>query len=66
MTKKEALDSMFNGKKVRHMYYSDKEYLFINNNRVFETENGYTHGTINDDFWMNIQKWETGWEIYKN
>lgn len=40
MTKEEAYQAMLGGKKVRHQYYSDSEFLFINKNSKFETEDG--------------------------
>lgn len=62
MTKEEALDVMIKGKKVRNKNYSDGEYLIINDNGLFETEDGHTHGNINDEFWTRWQK-ETDWYL---
>lgn len=66
MTKQEAYHEMLKGNKVRHEYYSPDEYVFINDKGEFETEDGYTHGGIYDEFWVIYQKWETGWSLFKD
>jgi len=68
MTKEQAFEFMLEnrGSKVCHQYYSDDEYVFINENGEFETEDGYTHGGIYDEFWGIYQKWEDGWKKYES
>jgi len=64
MTKEEAYQLMLTGKKVRHEYYSDGEYVMLDANRHLKTEDGCTHGNRFDEFWTRYQKWEDGWEEY--
>ena len=64
MTKQEAYEAMLAGKKVSHNYYSNDEYLMINKDGDFQTEDGFTHGGIFDEFWTKYQKWEDGWELF--
>lgn len=64
MTKQEAYQEMLKGFRVKHQYYSSEEFVFINDNGEFETEDGYSHGGVNDEFWSVYQKWEDGWEYY--
>ena len=63
MTKLEALEylqlSPLN--RVRHSYYSADEWLSFKEGQ-FVTEDGYSHGSIYDEFWTIYQKWESGWE----
>jgi len=66
MTHDQAYQAMENGEKVTHQYYSDDEYAFINNDGNIETEDGCIHGGRFDKFWDKYQKWNIGWEIYKN
>lgn len=63
MTKQEALEAMRNGKKVRHDYYTPDEFLFINKDGKFQTEDGCIHGYTGDEFWSVWQKWPDGWEV---
>lgn len=64
MTKQEAHKEMLKGHKMRHQYYSPEEFVFINSDNEFETEDGYSHGGIYDEFWQVYQKWEDGWDYY--
>ena len=61
LTKSEAYQKMLDGFRVRHQYYGEEEYVFINQQGKFETEDGCKHGYPDDEFWSEIQKWETGW-----
>ncbi len=63
MTKQEAEKALLDGKKVRHDYYSNNEYVRLNAMGLLETEEGYTHGTFHGKFWTVYQKWETGWSM---
>ena len=62
MTKTEALDAMKSGKKVSHEYYTPGEYLYMKDGHIF-TEEGYDTGTELSNFWLVIQKWQTGWSV---
>lgn len=62
MTKKEAYQYMLEGGFVRHCGYTSDEYVFINRDGKFETEDGYVHGGVHDEFWTKCQVWEDGWE----
>ena len=66
MTKQEAHKEMLKGHKMRHQYYSPEEFVFINANNEFETEDGYSHGGIYDEFWQVYQKWEDGWGYHRD
>jgi len=63
LTKEEAYKAMIAGHKVKHEGYSDEEYVFINKDDKFETEDGCIHGKRFDEFWSTIQKWEDGWSV---
>jgi hypothetical protein len=63
MTRQEALKAMKEGKKVRHEYYSPEEFLFINQDGNFQTEDGCIHGWVSDEFWSVWQKWPDGWDL---
>lgn len=53
---------MLDGKVVKHCYYSDDEYLFVNDNGLLQTEEGYTH-SFGGEFWSVYQQFPDGWEI---
>lgn len=64
MNQEWAYEQMINGKKVRHKYYSDGEFVFLNKELELETEEGYKKGTRFDEFWAKYQKeLGDGWEI---
>lgn len=63
MTKEEAKQAMLEGKKVRHRYFSDNEYMSMNANKDFVFEDGVIcTGTL---FWSDRQgpEWDIDWEI---
>lgn len=64
MTKNEAYQEMLKGFKMKHEYYSPEEFVFINEDGKFETEDGCVHGNRFDEFWSVYQKWEDGWDYY--
>lgn len=66
MTKDQAYQEMLKGFKMKHEYYSDDEYVFINSDGKFETEDGCVHGGVHDEFWSVYQKWNDGWDYYSN
>ena len=68
MTREEAINEMSNGKKVRHKYFSDNEYIQMDKHsgNIF-SEDGVCWGHLYDEP-MEIRKggfWENDWEIFK-
>lgn len=64
LTKKEAYDAMTEGHRVRHRFYGDEEYIFIDlDTGKIKDEQGYDLGSSHDEFWAKYQKWERGWSI---
>lgn len=59
MTRNQAVEAMMNGRDTKG------EYLFINNDGLFETEDGHTHGNSHGEFWTLSQKWPTDWYLVK-
>ena len=53
---------MLEGKKVRHRFFSDEEYLCIESDTLID-ENGY----VMRDFWKfrTSDDWDSGWEIFE-
>jgi len=64
MTKLEAEDAMRIGKRIRHDYYSDDEFLYLDNDNIIRDENDYNMGSLDDDFWSVTQEWNDGWSTY--
>jgi hypothetical protein len=62
MTKNEAIEAMREGKKVTHRYFTDGEYLYMENGMLF-SEEGYHHRWF--DFWNERKEhvWDIDWEI---
>lgn len=62
MTKQEAIAAMREGKKVRHRYFSDDEYIKIQDDMIV-TEEGYT--VLQTEFWYFRQDshFDVDWEI---
>lgn len=56
MTKKEAEQALRDGLKVQNACYSYHKFLFLNKDGLLETEDGYTHGMFQDEFWSVIQE----------
>jgi len=65
MTKFEAEIQLKKGRKIKHSYYTQDEFLYMKDDILY-TEEDYPMGTLNDKFWKSIQKWEDGWELYIN
>ena len=63
ITKEEAYKLMEQGYKISQRYYSDDEFLVMKNGIIYD-EKGYRMGTKNDEFWLKIQEWETGWKTF--
>lgn len=56
ITKLEAESALLEGKRVKNVYYSDEEYVFLNEDDYLQTEDGYIHGSFSDEFWSIIQE----------
>lgn len=64
MTKQEAIQAMQDGKKVRHEYFSDDEFIFMIDDEICD-ERGFQMRAGNIDFWTDRkgEQWENGWSI---
>lgn len=64
LTKDQALAiSAEQGRKIRHEYFSDDEWIKIRTDGRVETEEGYLFTP--DEFWKHRQDfiWNTGWDV---
>ncbi len=65
MTRKEAYNQMRKGVKVTHRYFSDNEWMTIENGKV-KTEDGYLHDYQDFMSWRkNEDGWHDGYSIYR-
>jgi hypothetical protein len=71
MTQKEAIQAMREGNKVKHEFFSHKEYLHMQSNQV-HSEDGVRWGHISDKRYFigtclddSNPIFNEGWEIYK-
>lgn len=64
MTKEEAIQAMKDGKKVTHRYFTDDEYIFINEKGDIQTEDGAKVDP--DEFWKYRQQiaFNEDWELF--
>jgi hypothetical protein len=64
MTKEEALRHMFNGKKVTHRWFSDYEWMTIEDGKI-ATEEGYKHNP--QQFWSyrNDESWNDEYSLFE-
>lgn len=64
MTKAEILQELANGKKVTHRYFTDNEFLFINEKEFYEFEDGVTQ--TGEQFWLihKNEAWLIDWELF--
>jgi hypothetical protein len=65
LTKKQAYESMEQGNKITHWYFSKDEYLWMDSSDNIRDEKGY--------YWKQKDwddrsggNWETGWGIWKD
>ena len=71
MTRDEALLAMRDGEKVAHRFFTDDEYIYMEDHTIF-TEEGYNMGNIFGEFWKmrgdepGGEMWLEDWSIYKN
>lgn len=61
MKKADALQILLQGGYIRHEYYSPEEHIHMENGHIID-ESDYDLGTVNGEFWSEIQRWEDGWE----
>lgn len=65
MTKDEALEKMKQGFKVSNRYFTSDEFLYMKENGVIMSEDGYNF----NDWFFNIRKGEEwkldGWSVYR-
>lgn len=65
MTKDEALGKMKQGFKVSNQYFTSDEFLYMNENGVIMSEDGYNF----NDWFFNIhwgEEWKLdGWRVYR-
>lgn len=66
MTREEAIKAMSEGKKVRHKYFSRKEWVTMKSNGEYLFEDGYSVSP--ELFWFDRQDsyWDKDWEIFKD
>lgn len=62
MSKEDAIKALRKGLKIKHHYFYDKEYIYMENGKIV-TEEGYKCDWL--DFWVyrNSKGWRTGWSI---
>ncbi|NCC17207.1 MAG: hypothetical protein EOM28_12960 [Clostridia bacterium] len=65
MTKDEALEKMKQGFKVSNQYFTSDEFLYMKENGVIMSEDGYNF----NEWFFNIRKGEEwkldGWSVYR-
>lgn len=64
MTKDKAIEAMKKGLKVRHYYFGDNEFIYMDAGMIV-TEEGYKVKPI--EFWAyrSTKGWQNGWSIIK-
>lgn len=63
MTKEEAIEQMKQGKKVRHRYFGQDEWIAMKSDFTIVTEEGY-HCDANEFWsWRKSKSWNTDWEL---
>jgi len=65
LTKDQAILAMLDGKKVRHRYFEEDEFIFLADKikNIYEFENGLQASATMFWFDRRIEEWLTGWEI---
>lgn len=67
MTKEEAIAAMREGKKVKHMYFEDYEWMKLSPDGLYQFEDG---SMIDSSlFWedrKDNESWNVEWEVFKN
>jgi len=64
MNKQQAIDAMLQGKKVTHRFFTDDEWVTMNEQGEIVSEDGVNHGLY---FWKlrSHADWETDWNIHE-
>lgn len=62
LTKVQAIEAMKQGKKLKHRFFTEGEYITMDNNKI-NTEDGYL--CTAQEFWAVrfSEAWHTGWYI---
>lgn len=66
MTKNEAIQLMYQGKRLTHRFFAPDEWVTINAGDFIQTEEGYT--VSQKTFWhiRPGKEWDTDWELFKD
>ena len=66
LTKEQAIEAMKAGKKVRHLYFTDDEYMYMPDPRVskYKFEDGHTVSAIEFFKHRTSPGWENDWSIW--
>ena len=64
MSKQEAIEAMVRGQKVRHRYFSDNEWVTMQDGRLLFEDGVRCSVTM---FWSDRKdvQWETDWELFE-
>ena len=66
MTREQALQAMKYGCKVTHTYFTDEEYIRMEDHDIF-SEEGYNFGTVFAEFWWekrDNKNFDDGWSVF--
>ncbi len=63
LTRAQAQIAFINGKKIRHKYFTDDEFIFLNSKNEMEDADGNIFNKM--DFWISrgTEQFNEGWEI---
>lgn len=64
MTKREAWEAMKQGHKITHIRFSKEEFIYMNDQGLITTEDGYFFHKEFRDRRIGVC-WEEGWSIYE-
>jgi hypothetical protein len=65
MTSTEAIEQMRQGKKVTHEYFTDHEFIYMENGKII-SEDKIVHGAPTSYFLLRPgQAWKENWELFK-
>lgn len=64
MNKQEAIQAMLEGKKVTHLYFSNDEWVTMENGQIL-LEDGVRCSPNEFWRWRTDAMWETDWSIYE-
>jgi hypothetical protein len=65
MDKDEAIIAMQTGNRVTHRFFTEDEWITMEDNQTIITEEGYR--IFADEFWDHRKgiEWQSGWSLYK-